>query len=261
MHREPWGKGQGMRLAMAQMRVEYGEPARNLARAAEMARQAAAAGAELVLLPECLDLGWANPASARLTERDNAEALAALLAAAVQAGIHLVAGLTRKEGGRLYNRAFLVSPQGRVLGSHSKISLVAGVEDALYTPGQRLEVFWTPLGRIAIPICADNLMPTVGLGEALGLMGAQLLLSPCSWAVPPEKLGQPYGQEWKEPYARLARRHGLTVIGVSNVGPVVGGAWDGWSAIGNSLAVGPDGQVKAELPNGVDAEALHILTL
>ncbi|MDB5283712.1 MAG: Carbon-nitrogen hydrolase, partial [Bacteroidota bacterium] len=41
-----------MKIAMAQLLVEGGEPERNLERAEKLIRQAKAEGAELVLLPE-----------------------------------------------------------------------------------------------------------------------------------------------------------------------------------------------------------------
>jgi hypothetical protein len=47
----------------------------------------------------------------------------------------------------------------------------------------------------------------------------------------------------------------MPVIGVSNVGPVVGGEWDGWACVGASLAVGSDGEVILQAPFGEAAEA------
>lgn len=44
-----------LRLALAQMPVEPGEPSRNVARAEEWIARAAVEGAQMVLLPEALD--------------------------------------------------------------------------------------------------------------------------------------------------------------------------------------------------------------
>src|SRR5262245_35584032 len=52
------------KAAMAQILVEGGRPQRNLDRAAESIRRAASQGARLVVLPECLDLGWTDPSAA-----------------------------------------------------------------------------------------------------------------------------------------------------------------------------------------------------
>jgi predicted amidohydrolase len=50
---------------MGQMRVEGGAPDANLDRAVEMIRKAAAARCDVVVLPECLDLGWTWPEARR----------------------------------------------------------------------------------------------------------------------------------------------------------------------------------------------------
>jgi hypothetical protein len=51
----------------------------------------------------------------------------------------------------------------------------------------------------------------------------------------------------------------VTVVGVSNVGPVSDGPWAGWDCIGCSLAVGPGGAVLATGPFGRNAQALMVI--
>ena len=51
------------KLALLQMRVEGGEAVRNLRRAEALIQAAAAGGAECVVLPEAMDLGWTHPLS------------------------------------------------------------------------------------------------------------------------------------------------------------------------------------------------------
>ena len=55
-------------------------------------------------------------------------------------------------------------------------------------------------------------------------------------------------------FTELARLYDVTVLGVSNVGPVTGGPWTGRKAIGCSLAVGPGGAILAQGPYGERAE-------
>ena len=52
-----------MRIGMAQLLVEGGEPERNLERAAKLVRQAKNENCDLVLLPETLDLAWTHPSA------------------------------------------------------------------------------------------------------------------------------------------------------------------------------------------------------
>src|SRR6188768_3451844 len=56
------------KLAMVQMRVDGGAKDKNLARAEDRIAEAAQNGAEVVLLPEALTLGWTHPSS--LTEAE-----------------------------------------------------------------------------------------------------------------------------------------------------------------------------------------------
>ncbi len=56
------------KLALIQMHVEGGDKKRNLNHAVELIAEAAANGAQVALLPECLDLGWTHPSS--LTEAE-----------------------------------------------------------------------------------------------------------------------------------------------------------------------------------------------
>ena len=51
------------KLAMVQILVRGGDKAGNLARAIAGIEKAAREGAEVILLPECLDLGWTHPSA------------------------------------------------------------------------------------------------------------------------------------------------------------------------------------------------------
>ena len=128
----------------------------------------------------------------------------------------------------------------------------------LYAVGDRLGVAETELGTLGLSICADNFGDSLAIGHVLARMGAQVILSPSTWAVDADhdNVGEPYGQLWLDSYMELARLYDLTVIGVSNVGWITGGPWKGRKCIGCSLAVGPGGEILAQGPYGEDAEAL-----
>lgn len=242
---------------MGQMRVEPGAPERNLARAAIMVQRARAAGCRAVVLPECLDLGWTYPGTPALARPIPGPHCDALCRAARDSGVVVAAGLAERDGDRVYNAAVLIGADGRILLKHRKINELSIARD-VYATGTSLAVADCELGRVALLICADNFPQSLELGRAAALMGARLILSPCAWAVPADhdQQAQPYGALWRTAYGTLARERGVTVVGVSSVGPLTGGPWAGRRCIGCSLAVGPDGQVLAQGPYGEDAEAL-----
>ena len=245
-----------VRIAMLQMPVMPGQQERNLQTAKRMLVAACQKGCDIAILPECCDFGWTDASALTAPEGRSAGFLAD---AARELGIHVVAGIVEKENGRLYNTAVMFSDKGERLGSHRKIHLVGDVEDDFYTAGTEIRVFDTACGRVGLPICADTATKSLFVVESMAYMGAQLLLSPCSWAVPPEELGQPYGECWYAPYLALTAKYNVTIAGVSNVGPVNDGPWKGYLCIGNSIAAGEGGKIMAALPYGADAEAIHIL--
>lgn len=250
-----------MKLALAQMLVEPGQPAANLARAEQRIGEAATRGAEVVLLPECLDLGWTHPSARELaTPIPEGESCQRLIAAARRHRVFVCAGLVERAGDRLFNAAVLLDPEGRLLLHHRKIhELDFGRE--LYATGDRLGVTDTPFGRIGLMICADGFAPGQVISRTLALMGARIILSPCAWAVPADHDNErePYGRIWLENYGAVCREIGVIIAGCSNVGQVIAGPWAGRPCIGCSLVIGPDGQPLVRGPFGANAEELIVL--
>jgi predicted amidohydrolase len=246
-----------MKIAMAQMLVEGGKLAENLKRATEAIAAAKTQGAQIIVLPECLDLGWTHPSVQNLAQPIPGSTSEILAQAAKKAGIMVVAGITEKEDARLYNSAVIISADGKILRHHRKVNEL-DIAQHIYSLGNSVETVDTSLGRVGLAICADMSQPDGGLGQALGYTRAEIILSPAAWAVPPDHDNQkePYGALWKKSYSSLAEKFGIPVIGVSNVGKIEGGPWNGWNCIGCSLAVGADGQILAQGPYGVAAEAL-----
>lgn len=249
-------------LGMGQMLVEGGRIKDNLARAVEMIGQAAAAGCQIVVLPECLDIGWTHPSARQLAEPIPGRISDRLVTAARNQRVFVVAGLTERQHQQIYNTAILIDPNGPILLKHRKINILDIAQD-LYTTGDRLGVAGTGLGTIGIDICADNFSDSLCLGHSLARMGAQAILSPSAWAVPADhdqKAG-PYGGLWIDAYTELARLYDMPVIGVSNVGPITAGPWAGRKCIGCSLAVGRDARILAQAPYGIGAECLTVVEL
>ena len=248
---------QTIRIAMGQLLVKAGEPQANLQRACQMIHEAARQNCQIIVLPECMDLGWTYPGARALAEPIPGPYSDTLASAAKDAGIYVVAGLTERFGDDLYNAAVLIDPEGTILNKHRKINEL-DIAHHLYAIGDSLSVTRTPFGVIGINICADNTPDSLALGHAQARMGAQLLLSPSAWAVRPghDHAKTPYGDLWINAYRSLAELYEMPVVGVSNVGWMEGGAWDGWKCIGCSLAVGADGSVMAQGPYGDQAEAL-----
>ena len=249
------------KLALAQMRVDGGAPEANLARAERCIGDAAAAGAQVVLLPETLNFGWTHGAARTAVDPiPDGPTCRRLCAAARRHGVYVCAGLVESAGTRHYNAAVLIGPTGDVLLHHRKLNEL-GIAHDVYANGDRLGVVATPLGTFGVMICADAFARGQVVSRTLGLMGAQVILSPCAWAMPADhdNARVPYGWRWLENYCPVARDFGLWIAGCSNVGPIVDGPWKGRHCIGNSLVVNPAGEPVLRGPYGVEAEALLLI--
>lgn len=234
-----------VRLALAQLQVLPGDAEGNLRRAEDAIRSARGAGAQVVLLPEALDFGWTHPSALDgAGPVPGGASFRRLSEAAAREGIHVCAGLVERCGPRLLNAAVLLDDAGQLLLHHRKLHEL-DVGRAIYATGDRLGVVSTRWGCWGLMICADAFAPGWPVSRTLGWMGAKLILSPCAWAVPPgyDARVTPYGGLWRECYGPVAREFGLVIAGCSSVGPVTAGAWAGWRCIGNSLVMGPEGEL------------------
>ena len=251
-------KSRALKLALAQMLVVPGEAQRNLQSALNFVHRAADAGADIILLPEALPFGWTDPsAREHATTIPSGAACAALSSAARDSKIFVCSGLIEKSGSQLFNSAVLFDQTGDLILHYRKIHELDIAHD-LYSVGDQLSVVDTSLGRLGVMICADAFVPGQVISRTLGLMGAQLILSPCAWAVPPDYDNQrtPYGQLWLDNYIPVCRDFGLWIAGCSNVGPIRSGPWAGHRCIGSSLVIAPDGATKLRASFGESAAEL-----
>ena len=111
-----------IRIALGQMLVEPGRKSANIHRARKMVREAAAQGAQIIVLPEALNAGWTYPDTAKLADPiPTGETCAALIEEAKRHHIYVCAGLAERAGNKVYNAAVLLDPEGRLILHHRKI--------------------------------------------------------------------------------------------------------------------------------------------
>ena len=242
------------------MLVVGGDPEKNLDNAVQFIRDAAAEGCDVIVLPECLDFGWTNSLARKGAVSIPGAYSDRLTGAAGDHKIFVAAGLTERDGDHIFNTALLLSPEGEILAKHRKINILDIARD-LYTPGSQLQVTPTELGRIGLNICADNSPNAKALGHALGFMGADIILSPCAWAVPPDHDNdkEPYGEMWINAYTDIANTYHIPVIGVSNTGTIADGPWKNWNCIGSSLVVSREGMVQKQYDYTATGQKLYVI--
>lgn len=222
------------KIALGQMAVAAGQPARNYDTAREMAAEAAGRGADLLLLPELWATGY-DLGRARQYARPLDEGHFAWMAGLAQEHRLYVAGtcLEASAGGKPWNSAALYGPDGCRHAAYRKVHLFAPMgEVAHLAAGEELPVFDLPWGRLALAICYDLRFPEgwVRYAEA----GAQLVLIPAEWPV-----GRV--EHWRLLLRARAVENQLFVAGCNRTGTDADGEFPGHSAI-----VDPWGRVRVE---------------
>jgi predicted amidohydrolase len=231
-----------MRVAVAQIEPRLGEKDRNLETCLARLEQAVAAGAELLVLPECAIPGYMFDSAEEalpFAEEIPGPSTQALADACRRLGAHVVCGLLERDGDLLYNSAVLVGPDGLV-GSYRKTHLPFLGVDRFTAPGDELPVYDTPLGRIGLEICYDLRFPEAT--RTLALKGAEIVAHPTNF---------PLAARIQTELITVARaaENRIFLLTANRVGKERRGEFCGWSQI-----VDPYGRRLAEA--GETEEAL-----
>lgn len=171
-------------IAVAQVGCRLGDARHNLDVCLGALEAAAAASADLLVLPECAltgylfrDRGEATAAALRL----DGEEVASLARRVADTGLHAVVGLLEADGGEIYNTAVLLGPEGPI-GRYRKAHVPPLGADRFVGRGSDLRAVWdTPIGRIGVAICYDIRFPESA--RVLALAGAEIVAQPSNVAV------------------------------------------------------------------------------
>ena len=119
----------------------------------------------------------------------------------------VVAGLTQRDGQRVYNTAVLIDRDGGLAGTYRKIHLPREEWKKGITPGGKYPVFKTDFGRVAVMICYDWFFPEAT--AAFALRGAEILFAPTWGNTLPDEDGCVNGETT---FRVRARDNGLYLV-------------------------------------------------
>lgn len=226
----------------------------SIERAVGLVDRAIAAGARLIVLPEGF-AGLGDAASRRRWAFDPADpggspALSPLCARSRAHPVVIVAGGIPERSpdlARPFNTLVLVAG-GRALARYRKVHLfdanVPGAprdgESAATSPGDRVCVFDTPLGRLGPSICYDLRFPALYAAQAA--LGAEVLLVPSAFTL---RTGLAH---WEPLLRARAIENGAWVIAAAQHGEHGGGR----ESHGHAMIVDPWGTVVAQASGGDD---------
>lgn len=187
-----------IKVGVIQMNARPHDKEYNLAQAEEGVRRAAASGANIVCTPEASVQGYPRVSLPEGKSPDDSKIMAErarILASAEtipgpaterfahlakELSIWIVFGMDENRGGRLFNSAVLMSPQGTIKGVYSKVHLqnwmaASGVNNGSDFPVFDVEVAGVRM-KIGIAICYDIQQPESVRELALG--GAEIVFVP-----------------------------------------------------------------------------------
>jgi predicted amidohydrolase len=236
-------------IALVQTRTPAG-PAAALAHVEPLIREAAVAGAKLILTPEATNFLIRDRAArdAVLTLQDQDAVVVHLRALARELGVWLLIGSAIVKSGhagddRAANRSLLIDDAGAVVATYDKlhvfdVDLPTGErwrESAAIRPGDGAAVAGTPWGPMGLTICYDIRFPQ--LYRALARAGAVMISVPAAFTVP---TGEAH---WETLLRARAIETGCWILAPAQAGLHE----DGRRTWGRSTVVGPWGEVVARL--------------
>jgi predicted amidohydrolase len=236
-----------LRVAAVQLNA-VAEKEANIRTAGRLVAEAAAAGAELVVLPEKWN-GFGSPEILRRNAEslDGGESVEAMRRWASEHGIHLVGGsiTERAESGSLLNSSLVIDPAGSTLAVYRKIHLfdvdVAGQryrESDVEEGGNEIQTVEVAGWTVGLTICYDLRFPE--LYRILTLRGADLLVVPAAFTLATGR------DHWELLLRARAVENQAFVIGAGDWGEHP----EGKRTFGRSMVVDPWGLVLSQVPDG-----------
>ena len=237
--------------------LNQGDAEQNLARIEHLVAEAAAQGAQLVLLQE-LHNGAYFCQHESADEFDRAEPIpgpscARLSALAKRHGVVLIGSLfERRAAGLYHNTAVVFEHTGELLGKYRKMHIPDDpgfYEKFYFTPGDLgFEPIQTSLGKIGVLVCWDQWYPEAA--RLMALAGAELLVYPTAIGWDPDD-GDDEKQRQRDAWLLSHRGHavanGIPVLSCNRVGfeasPMGASGIRFW---GSSHVLGPQGEVLAQ---------------
>ena len=235
-----------MRVGLVQTRTPATHAAA-LAHTLPLVREAAAAGARLILTPEGTNILQKDrevllPQLTLLADDPVVNGLREA-ARALDVWINVGSALVKREDGKAANRQVLIRPDGSIAATYDKLHMFdvdlptgeTARESATYEPGNRAVTADVDGLRLGLSICYDLRFPA--LYRALALAGAEVMTIPAAFT-------RPTGEaHWQVLMRARAIETGSYVLAAAQGGFHE----DRRGTYGHSIVVGPWGQVVASL--------------
>ena len=242
-------------LRVAQLQTPVREDKMENLRALEPLFARLAGQADLIALPEMFCCPYETQNFPRYAEETGGSAWSACAALAARYGVYLSAGsMPEKDGGKIYNTAYVFDRQGRQIAAHRKMHLfdidVQGGqrfrESETLSPGDRVTVFDTEFGKMGLCVCYDFRFPE--LARLMVQRGAVVLLVPAAFNM---TTGPAH---WELLFRSRAVDNQAFTLGTAPARDL-SASYHSW---GHTIAVDPWGTVLGQLEDGPSVQLLEL---
>lgn len=187
-------------------------------------------------LPEYFNVFGAVAAEYCTLAANHTEILDRIRALAAEHSSHIILPMLVPDGEHCYNRAYLIDPQGTIVGHYDKVHPTLGEREQFKVrAGTELVVFDTAHGRVAIPICYDIYFPE--FFSALTRLQPDLLFFP--------SLQRSDHETASEAMLRTRAMDAKAYLIRSSYGRAADLPWRAGQMFGQSAIVHPDGTLLA----------------
>jgi omega-amidase len=175
-----------MKIAAAQISCAPGDLQANLAKVADFSARARKAGTQLIVFPEMVDTGYSMPAIQKHATSWSEGAVPKLQAVAKELSLAIVAGVSDRDGSRIYNAQVFIDVHGKVIGKYRKTHLVTAApldERPYVTAGDAFTSCEIDKFNLGLTICYDLRFPEVCRALAVGQQ-VNVFLNSSAWPFP-----------------------------------------------------------------------------
>lgn len=211
---------------------------------------------DLIVFPELATTGYELGLKfTDVAERVPGQAVNLLAQRAADYSTHIVFGLVSKEKVEsvIFNAAVMVGPDGELLGEYRKLHL-PGEERLAFRPGYRLQVFEATFGQVGILLGWDLAFPEAA--RSLALDGAELLCVCANWGHSPAQERDGFIEEWRTYVQARALENAFYVAASNRIGEEYS-----YHFFGDSMVVGPRGEVYASIDEEIEGYAISTIDL
>ena len=204
----------------------------NLATAERLIREAAAKGANIILIQELFETPYfckdhSTDYFALALPVDENPAVKRFQALAAELNVVLPASFYERSGNAFYNSVAMIDADGSMLGIYRKAHIPEspGYHEKFYfSPGDTgFKVWQTRFGTIGVGICWDQWFPESA--RVMALLGAEILLYPTAIGAEPQDATIDSRDHWQRAMQGHAAANVMPLIASNRIGTEKGERW------------------------------------